>query len=169
MRVSKHVSECEKNKFRNLIFILFIFLFTPLQSAIALTDHPACGELGRDWSKGFEMPIPFSTNQKVELADKEYYILAGILRQSGRDYYLEVDLDVHPWLASTKRQLDPYYLIEITPDATHWLKLKNRRVKVLIEAIGQIRDENNYLPARYEVILKALARPLLFVESKDYR
>lgn len=114
------------------------------------------GGTGNEW----DLPWPFTTNQKVELADGEYYVLIGKLRKGYRDYYFEVDLELHPWLGHSKRKQNPYYLVRVESDFQLWEKAINKKLKVLIEAVGVIQEGNEFQGPSYEIILKPVAKPI---------
>jgi hypothetical protein len=114
-----------------------------LAAASALASSP----LSRDWPIGIdggggEMPTPFQIlNQRVELADGEFYILEGqvvSLQLNGVDTpYLAIDLQEQSWLANNYRQNFPYYQLEGTWD--YWNQFKGKTVKLSCRAryLGQ--------------------------------
>jgi hypothetical protein len=89
---------------------------------------------------GGDVPIPFSANRKVELADGEEYVLMGdiqyapsLITKSKNAPYLHIDLEVHPWLGSERRKDFPFYPLILTGDQK--LKLSaGTRVKVTARA-----------------------------------
>lgn len=100
-----------------------------------------CGIFGG----GGEVPTPFEAfNQKAELADGEDYLLVGrVVIQpvagSGSDRlqaFLQVDLDVHPWLASARRKANPYYPLE--GSVGFWRQYRGIRIKLPCQAVEQI-------------------------------
>lgn len=104
------------------------------QGFISTCDEPCYSKFGGD------VPIPFSANRKVELADGEIYVLMGdiqyapsLITKSKNAPYLHVDLEVHPWLANESRKDFPFYPLILTGDQK--LKLSaGTRVKVTARA-----------------------------------
>ncbi len=83
--------------------------------------------------EGHEVPSPFSnTNQVVELADGEAYTLIGKVVFMGKIAYLNVNLDLHPWLATTRRKAFPFYRLIGNPSI--FKDLEQKEVKVLAQA-----------------------------------
>lgn len=88
---------------------------------------------------GGEIPIPFETaNQKVELADGEYYILVGKVSWDDQGYF-EPDFTEHPWLASEYRMKAPKYPTfsaegMATATREEFESLSDQRVKVMVRA-----------------------------------
>ena len=70
---------------------------------------------------GGEVPSPYdSSNQKVELSDREKYSIEGVIvmgpsidGSGGQQPYIQVDLKAQPWLANHHRVAFPYYPLEV--------------------------------------------------------
>lgn len=109
--------------------------------------NPSC------WIHGGEVPIPFEDlNQKVELADGEYYLLIGQIsmdaptfgiRQTPRPF-IQIDLDEHPWLGNSKRKKNPYY--PIIGLASEWRKYEGHRVMLYGQAQWVVRIDEDGIP-----------------------
>jgi len=92
---------------------------------------------------GGGMPIPFGVNDRVELADGEYYLLVGKvivlpkqkLKNSPRVLF-EIDFGQHPWLANAKRYNDPVY--PLLGNLSVWKKYNGQTVKLACRARGGI-------------------------------
>ncbi len=118
---------------------------------------------------GEEIPTPLSSNDRVELADGEQYLLVGqVVIRSIYDVtgngnalvekaFFEVDLIEHPWLANSKRRTDPGYPLD-GPTA-YWYKFQKMRVKVSVQAQGRILTSESH-NSEYVIGLKALADPI---------
>ncbi len=82
-------------------------------------------------------PAPFSaSNQKVELADGELYVLCGEVIERAGVAALKVDLRFHPWLSSAKRIANPYYDLAIDPLLAQ--ELFGKRVQIFAHAKGRV-------------------------------
>jgi hypothetical protein len=78
---------------------------------------------------GGEIPWPFQTsNQVVELADGERYVLMGEVVYLRGIPYLIVDLDAHPWLATARRRQDPSY--PLMGSGAYWKQYVGRRIQL---------------------------------------
>ena len=108
---------------------------------------------------GEGIPVPLTTNQKVELADGEYYLLVGRVSFFDSHPYLSVDLNIHPWLASSYRRFEPYYPLEET-SSCWWKRYEGRRVKVLVRAVGKVDSGDQLHPPSYSLWLSPLDEPI---------
>ena len=111
-----------------------------------------------------EIPTPFAySNQRVELADQEIYILVGRVQFWKGQPYFEVDLDEHPWLANEKRKEAPYYPLEWSK--VNWKRWDLDRVQILVEAHASLtKDVNRF---QYVLSLEPLTEPILVSRSRD--
>ncbi len=111
--------------------------------------------------KDGEIPVPYSTNLAVELADEEFYLLQGRLFFSKAVSYLQVDLHAHPWLATKYRKANPYYLVEVQGKVDYDLRDYVGKVVVLkTRAKGIVRVLNDGSMV-YDIKLKLLSAPIL--------
>ena len=89
--------------------------------------------------KGGPGPL-IGSNQKVELADGEFYILSGMIvigpsqTDSVNIAYLKVDLNKQSWLANARREEVPYYPIDIDPTLLAAYDHKNVKLSCTAEA-----------------------------------
>jgi hypothetical protein len=135
--------------------IKFIFFFFASQLGQAFEGNHAsqsfitsCDEACYQ-KQGGDVPIPFSANRKVELADGETYVLLGniqyapsLITKSKNAPYLHIDLEVHPWLASEGRKDFPFYPLILTGDQK--LKLSaGTRIKVTAKARAFVLSGKN--------------------------
>ncbi|MGK5089822.1 hypothetical protein WDW86_19905 [Bdellovibrionota bacterium FG-2] len=139
------------------------------KSCYARERHEARACIQGGGGGGEEIPTPLSSNDRVELADQEHYLLVGqVVIRSTYDVtgsgnalveraYFEVDLSAHVWLANAKRRNDPGYPLE--GSLTFWRKFQKMRVKVSVEAEGRILTNEAHQP-EYVITLKALADPV---------
>ena len=116
-------------------------IFTTISALLMLLGSSSFASSVHGYDHGG--PSPFDgDNQRVELADGEFYTLYGVivigtgLNGEGRQAYLRVDFAKQNWLASAKRSGSPYYPIE--GDASFWAKYEHRAVKFPCEAEGRI-------------------------------
>ena len=104
------------------------FLIVGSFSQISRADDGGC--LGGD------VPTPFkNANQKVELAEGEYYILNGTVRIVGDTPLFRVDLSRHGWLESQQRKENPYYYLQ--GGADYWQTYAGKSVQLF--AIARVR------------------------------
>jgi hypothetical protein len=113
---------------------------------------------------GGEIPTPFSSNQKVELADGEIYSLVGTVKLYGGEAYFEIDFAQHPWLASAKRQSSPYYALSNPID--YWRKFEGAKLRLSVEAQGEIVLGQEAGP-RYSIRLQLLAEPVPCTDERN--
>ncbi|MEK6706758.1 MAG: hypothetical protein AABZ06_13320 [Bdellovibrionota bacterium] len=116
---------------------------------------------------GGEIPSPFSYNQKVELADGEYYVLVGQVKILPSKYPLQyravfmVDFDQHPWLANYKRVKEPFYPLDGSVD--FWRTYEGMDLKFSCKAKAKlINTSGGKGTPRYVITLEALAAPVVF-------
>ncbi len=114
---------------------------------------------------GGEIPTPFdNVNLKVELADGESYSLLGrilILRfpsEGGEERpYFEVDLEDHPWLATSARKAMPLYPLLGSVDSYRQFDKKRVRFNGTAQSKVRLVEGNRVV---HEVSLKpAVRRP----------
>jgi hypothetical protein len=130
-----------------------------LRGALLLLQITAMGVMigPSAFAKGGGGNIPSTlldvANTRVELADGEVYSLYGqvVFKKDGLPY-LKVDLKKEAWLASNRRQADPYYLLAGDEDV--WHKYEGVRVQYLCFAAGVIR--NGYFGPEYRLLLKPI-------------
>ena len=107
-----------------------------------------------------DVPTPFlNTNQKVELSEGELYTLIGKVRFSRGGVFFEVDLVEHPWLASAKRRLNPFYSLDGSP--SFWRKFEGRKVRIVVEAKGSVRLNASNGEGEYSLSLQPVADPVV--------
>ena len=117
-------------------------------------DQPNKRTKGGDGGGG---TTPFtSTNQFAELADGENYSLTGKIVSWKGNFYLEVDLKEHSWLATAKRCSFPYYPLDVTA-SSYWKQFENLRVKLVAEAKGVVSHER--MRHVYTIMLSPLVAP----------
>ena len=86
-----------------------------------------------DWLKesGGEVPIPFQRlNQKVQLADEEYYVLHGEVKRDGFFHYLVLNEKDYSWLSKRNQPELRYPLIgslDVEP-------FSDRPVRMIVQA-----------------------------------
>ncbi|MGZ3708222.1 MAG: hypothetical protein ACXWPM_05310, partial [Bdellovibrionota bacterium] len=113
-------------KNRKILGLVFVLMLMSPMAAHARSGMP---EVCVDGGGTHEIPTPATAfNQKVELADGEFYMLYGNVRLIEEVPYFEVDLTSHPWLASTGRQSNPLYPLE--GKASQWRRYENVRVRL---------------------------------------
>jgi hypothetical protein len=115
------------------------------------------------------VPFPFEAlNRHVELADGEVYLLQGVVHKAEGEFYFNVDLDLHPWLANQNRRQSPFYPIRVpsyvaNASRTKWNleQFREQTVRVLVRAHGMVRlSSNGGQYATYQIALDALEKPL---------
>jgi hypothetical protein len=115
------------------------------------------------------VPFPFEAlNRHVELADDEVYLLQGIIYKSDGQFYLNIDFDLHPWLANPGRRENPFYAIRVPPYVTNGSRTKwsleqyrEQSVRVLVRAKGVVRlNSGGGQYATYHIALDVLEKPL---------
>ncbi len=92
---------------------------------------------------GGEIPWPFqSSNQVVELADGERYVLMGQITLVRGEPRLVVDLGAHPWLANARRKYDSSY--PLLGLVQYWKKYTGKTVQLravarwMVSSIGDV-------------------------------
>ena len=105
------------------------------------------------------IPMPFSTNQKVELANGEYYTLVGFIHEQHGAYFFHVDLKTHPWLSNNQRARYPSYpMIELS-EKVDWEEYEYLPVKMIVQAFGHVETDSKFGVPNYEISLIPLAKP----------
>jgi hypothetical protein len=102
---------------------------------------------------GGGVPSPFgeTANRRVELADGEMYTLQGKVIFDANDVpWFWVDLAKHPWLASQKRQQNPFYRLAGTRD--QWREYNEKVIQLTCFARGYIGG------GAYEIVLSQVAQ-----------
>lgn len=135
---------------KNLILaVLAIGLATSSAHAQQVNEEKGCVVVG-------SVPGPFSdTNRKVELADGETYALFGVVKIGsvpGAFFVpgIEVDLKIHPWLASELRRDNPFYPLKGSAD--FWKAFMGKKIKVYVRASSIISSDRHGHP----VVVKML-------------
>ena len=115
-----------------------------------------------------DVPVPFSSNQRVELANGEYYTLVGKIIFFQAQPFLSVDLDVHPWLASATNTTsigEKVYPLQGSPG--YWKTYENLRVKISVQASADMVGACTNSPL-YIISLDLLGKPEV-VPANDKR
>ena len=105
-----------------------------------------------------DVPVPFSSNQKVELANGEYYTLVGKVIYFQSKPFLTVDLDVHPWLSSSNSKYLGEKVYPLQGSPAYWKTYENKRVKVNIQASADLVDACTNAPL-YIISLDLIGTP----------
>jgi len=107
----------------------------------AVTWGAAGADVGQRGGPG-DVPTPFVSNEKVELADGETYTLIGrfVIREG--NLWFQVDLDAHPWLANQKRKEFPFYRVIGTRVDLEPVVVRAERVQALMKAEGAVIERD---------------------------
>jgi hypothetical protein len=109
---------------------------------------------------GGGIPVPYSAlNQKVELADREYYTLVGRVIFVENVPFLQVDLAKHPWLANARRNERPLY--QLVADSADWVSYEGEWLQVFVQAQGRI-VKNELGVFVHDLVLKSVAKPVRY-------
>jgi hypothetical protein len=130
------------------------------QSVCSFGQNPASGAdaEGGYSTCGGEIPWPFQvSNQAVELADGERYLLMGSVEVTDGKAYFLVDLQKHAWLAGSRRKANPRYPLK--GDETYWLQYAGKRVRLVAMAKWIVFRDPAMRGYRVDVILQSLADP----------
>jgi hypothetical protein len=107
---------------------------------------------------GGEIPWPFQvSNQAVELADGERYLLMGEIEVVEDKAFFIVDLERHAWLNGARRKANPRYPLK--GNATDWSKYAGKRVRLVAMAKWIVFRDPAMRGYRVDVILQSLADP----------
>lgn len=138
---------------------MILILFVSGGAFAGLLDHSKCGAQCGEGT----IPYPLCTNEKVELADGEYYTLVGWIKNVDTDApYFQVDLKSHPWLENSKRFKLPHYpLLDLFPEEA-WIKYESVKVQIIVKAQGRIEYDFFEIP-RYVLSLKPIAKPIRLI------
>lgn len=123
-----------------------------------LVHRPYCGGEGPG-----ELPSPFEgVNDKVELADGEYYYLLGTVHwaSSSEAAIFEVDSNAHPWITQKHKKANPRYALAGNPQV--WKPFANHKVRLLILAHGRILSDfskGSLIRQNYSICLHSLKAP----------
>lgn len=110
-------------------------------------------------ARGGEFPRGLSTNDTVELARGEKYLLRGTVQVVRGRAVLSVDLDYQPWLGNALRKMDPTYRLDV--DVAKYRKWEGKVVDVLVtanQAIWAVDGSTDRF--RIEVYLQPLRDPM---------
>lgn len=99
-----------------------------------------------------DIPTPFGVyNNKVELADKEFYLLVGtvgIEKPTAPGFksraYLEIDHKQHPWIAHPNGRTSKRYTLE--GSISFWKQYQYLKVRVSCQARGSVVTSLNGKP-----------------------
>jgi hypothetical protein len=163
-----------KNRRTWMIAGFFLLAAVGAQAALQKGARPilVCGDYLKGWGLlsddncfstcGGEIPWPFqASNQVVELANEERYVLMGSIEFRDGFPRFVVDLEEHPWLATAQRKLDPSYRLLGTLE--YWKRFESKRI--------QLRAVARWLPvstpgnALVEVALDSLVEPAVVSSS----
>ena len=107
---------------------------------------------------GGEIPWPFQvSNQAVELADGERYLLMGQIDVVDEKAYFVVDLERHAWLKGARRKANPRYPLK--GESINWSKYAGKRVRLVAMAKWIVYRDPAMRGYRVDVILQSLAEP----------
>ncbi len=104
-----------------------------------------------------DVPTPFISNEKVELADGENYTLIGKFIVRDGNLWFQVDLDAHPWLANQKRKEFPFYRVIGTRVDLEPVVVRADRVQAVVKAEGSIIERD--LRPSFRIGLEVLESP----------
>jgi len=152
----------ERNMYKNII-LSFIFLGFSLNNFAESVRADACirdpGDVG-------DIPIPFGIlNQKLELANGEYYLLEGWIFRLNGNYFFKVDTKIHPYLRKGNEGRSVEYLMVISENIQSLPLFQ--KLKILVKAEGVVlydRENNKY---EYIIKLNLLSDPHLLPKSKQ--
>ena len=124
------------------------------------TEHlPAADQDGCFATCGGEIPWPFQTsNQVVELADGERYVLMGEVVFSRGVPTFMVDLQTHPWLATARRRQDPSY--RLSGSGSYWKQYVGQRVQLRVVARWMVSSD-----AEVTILLESLTDPAVVLTN----
>lgn len=106
-----------------------------------------------------DVPTPFITDHKLELAEGETYDLVGRFVVRDGNLWFHVDLAEQPWLANQKRKEFPYYRVSGTRVDLEPLVVRAEKVRTKVRADGLILDRTEGLV--YRIGLEVLEQPVL--------
>lgn len=140
-----------------------IAVFLALAAGTGAVYGQTCGESDstrRGGGDGNDVPTPFTSNQKVELADGEDYTLVGELGVHGESVYFVIDFSEHPWLASAKRRANPIYPVKARASVME--RYHGVRVKMSVRAISRILIDGSSQEADYVIALVPISEPVRY-------
>lgn len=105
-----------------------------------------------------DVPTPFTSNQKVELAEGETYTLIGRFVVREGNLWFNVDLDAHPWLANQKRKEFPFYRVSGTRVDLEPVVVRAEKVQAVMKADGLILERGDH--PTYRIGLEVLEQPV---------
>lgn len=163
-----------KNQRAWMIAGFFLLAAAGAHAALQKGARPilVCGDYLKSWGLvsdencfstcGGEIPWPFqASNQVVELANDERYVLMGFIEfRDGLPRFV-VDLEEHPWLATAQRKVDPSYRLLGTLE--YWKRFEFKRIQV--RAIARWLPVSNSGSSIVEVALDSLTEPAVVSSS----
>lgn len=81
---------------------------------------------------GNEFPRGLTTDNTVELAHGERYMLTGAVAIFSNKVWFNIDFDEQPWLASQKRRANPFYRLD--DDMTRWKRYNGQTLTLIVTA-----------------------------------
>ncbi len=105
---------------------------------------------------GGEIPWPFSaSNQVVELSNGDRYVLMGWVNFRNGNPRFAVDLEEHPWLANSRRKLDPSYSLLGAP--SYWRAYEGQKIQ--LRAVAKVVTAEDQGRIVLEITLQSLTDP----------
>ncbi len=126
-------------------------------AGVLLTGLMARADIGPRGGPG-DVPTPFTSNQKVELAEGETYTLIGRFVVREGNLWFNVDLEAHPWLANQKRKDHPYYRVSGTRVDLEPIVVRAEKVQAVMKADGLILERGDQ--PMYRIGLEVLEQPV---------
>lgn len=105
-----------------------------------------------------DVPTPFITDHKLELAEGETYDLVGRFVVREGNLWFNVDLEMQPWLANQKRKEFPYYRVSGTRVDLEPLVVRAEKVRTKVKADGLILERGD--GPTYRIGLEVLEQPV---------
>jgi hypothetical protein len=145
-----------KNLSRVRLLGLLAFSLLISSPVIGMGSSLVLADVGPRGGPG-DVPTPFISNEKVELADGETYTLIGrfVIREG--NVWFQVDLDAHPWLANQKRKDFPFYRVIGTRVDLEPVVVRAERVQALMKAEGAVIEKD--LRPLYRLGVEVLENP----------
>jgi hypothetical protein len=141
---------------RSAVSIQRAIAFLLIATGLGLHQVAVKADIGPKGGPG-DVPTPFVSNEKVELADGEIYTLIGrfVIREG--NLWFQVDLEAHPWLANQKRKDFPFYRVIGTRVDLEPVAVRAERVQALMKAEGAIVERD--LRPLYRLGVEVLESP----------
>ncbi|NDD91734.1 hypothetical protein EBZ37_06590 [bacterium] len=128
----------------------------------AYADIPTAPDENCFSTCGGEIPWPFQlSNQTVELADGDKYVLMGrVVIKNGSPRFV-VDLERHPWLANSQRKVDSSY--PLVGSVEYWKRYEDKLLQLRAQArwVPNTSGQAPYV----DVTLSSLADPAVMREG----